>query len=143
MTSTAQSTSTSGGDLCPAFLTAMAVLGKRWNALIIQAMAADAPAETAAPEGHAVRFVDIRGRIPGIRDGVLARRLVELTDAGLVTRCADARRYTLTDRGEALVPVLDDLTAWAERWLAEPAGVGTQPATATPSSTLSTRQEQQ
>jgi DNA-binding HxlR family transcriptional regulator len=93
--------------LCPALLAAMALLGKRWNGLVIQALGT-------GPQ----RFVDIRRGIPGISDAVLARRLGELQHCELIERVDGATRapYRLTAKGRDLLPVLDALTAWAERW---------------------------
>ena len=101
--------------LCPSFLAAMGVLGKRWNALVIQAIGRGAS-----------RFVDVRDAVEGISDAVLARRLGELREWDLVERCfadrgqgveAGYAHYRLTDRGQALLPALDQLTDWAERWM--------------------------
>ena len=92
---------------CDAALThAFALLGKRWNGVILGALM----------EG-AAGFVEVR-RATGISDSVLADRLAELTAAGLVVREVDegppvAVHYRLAPAGEALVPVLHDLTSWA------------------------------
>ena len=53
---------------------------------------------------------------------VLAERLAELTAAGLVARTVDegpplAVSYALTDRGEALIPALTQISVWAEEHL--------------------------
>lgn len=97
---------------CPSFLAAMQVLGKRWNGLLIQAI-----------RDQELRFVDVRAMVPGISDGVLAARLAELAHCGLVSRRDQAPGsarglYALTPKGRDLLPVLDQLTEWSERWLA-------------------------
>ena len=92
---------------CDAALSdAFALLGKRWNGMILGAL-------MESPAG----FSELR-RALGASDSVLADRLAELTAAGLVVREVDegppvAVRYRLAESGVALVPVLRDLTGWA------------------------------
>ncbi len=99
------------GVLHPSFVAAMDILGKRWNGALIQVLA-----------GDALRFVDLKSVVPGISDAVLTTRLGELLRCELVERQvldAGSSRgvYALTEKGRALLPVLDDLTAWSERWV--------------------------
>ena len=87
---------------------AFALLGKRWNGLIIAALA-KGPAD----------FTQIREQVPGISDRMLADRLRELTAVDLVARTAEpdtARRthYTLSRHGNAFLIPLASLTMWAE-----------------------------
>jgi DNA-binding HxlR family transcriptional regulator len=86
---------------------AFGFLGKRWNGLIIGVL-------TGGPS----TFSGLRRAVGGISDSVLSDRLTELAAAGLVRRDVDAGppvtvAYALTDAGAALMPVLDQLTAWA------------------------------
>ncbi|RBY88568.1 helix-turn-helix domain-containing protein [Blastococcus sp. TF02A-26] len=86
---------------------AFGFLGKRWNGLIIGVL-------TRGPAG----FSGLRRAVGGISDSVLSDRLTELAAAGLVRRDVDpgppvAVTYALTEAGAALLPVLDQLTAWA------------------------------
>lgn len=92
---------------------AFAFLGKRWNGMIMGTLGA-------GPAG----FAELVRAIPGISDSVLSDRLGELAGAGLVKRTVREGppigvNYQLTDRGEALVPVLDQLARWAEANLPE------------------------
>ncbi|MCW2817511.1 MAG: putative transcriptional regulator, ArsR family protein [Marmoricola sp.] len=93
--------------LCDAALgQAFALLGKRWNGVILGSL-------MQGPAG----FVEVR-RATGISDSVLADRLAELTAAGLVVREVEegppvSVHYRLAPPGTALVPVLNDLMAWA------------------------------
>ena len=95
---------------CDAALTnAFALLGKRWNGMILGAL-------MPGPAG----FSEIRRALETISDSVLADRLAELTAAGLVLRQVDegppvAVRYQLSESGVDLVPVLRDLMDWSER----------------------------
>ncbi|MBP2477854.1 DNA-binding HxlR family transcriptional regulator [Crossiella equi] len=87
------------------------LLGKRWNGLLVGTLAQ-------GPAGYA----ELRRAVGGISDSMLADRLTELTAHGLVHR--DVRdgpplsvSYRLTARGEALLPALELLAAWANEHL--------------------------
>jgi len=87
---------------------AFGFLGKRWNGVIIGTLAY-------GPAG----FAGLKRAVAGISDSVLAERLVELGQVGLVQRSVDegpplAVEYQLTAAGQALVPALHGLTAWAK-----------------------------
>ncbi|MEV4736576.1 MULTISPECIES: winged helix-turn-helix transcriptional regulator [unclassified Microbacterium] len=107
-----------GHDLnrCDAAVTlAFSVLGKRWNGMILSSLG-NGPST----------FVALRRAVAGISDTVLSDRLGELTDAGLVARAVDAGppvtvSYALTDGGRGLLPILDQLGAWASATLEAPA----------------------
>ncbi len=91
---------------------AFAVLGKRWNGMIIDAL-------SAGP----LSFAALRRSVEGISDAVLSDRLTELADAGLLARNVDpdppvSVAYELTSAGEQLVPVLKELGRWASANLA-------------------------
>jgi DNA-binding HxlR family transcriptional regulator len=82
-------------------------LGKRWNGLVLGNL-------SAGPGG----FRELSRAIAGVSDSVLAERLSELTAAGLVTRTVEpgpplSVSYALTERGEALVPALHQISVWA------------------------------
>ncbi len=75
----------------------------------------------------ALRYGELRARIPNLSDKVLTERLRDLEDRGLVARQSmaatrgGARRgdrpqvvYCLTKRGNSLRPVLTALYAWGE-----------------------------
>lgn len=83
------------------------LLGKRWNGLIV-AVLGDGP----------LGFAELRRRVGTISDSVLADRLGELADAGLIERSVtDGRppgvQYGLMSAGKALVPVLEQIAGWA------------------------------
>ncbi|TQJ30358.1 helix-turn-helix domain-containing protein [Microbacterium sp. SLBN-146] len=100
---------------CDAAVTlAFSVLGKRWNGMIVSALG------TAA-----ATFVGLRRAVPGISDAVLSDRLAELAHAGIVVRSVEPGppvgvSYRLSEAGERLLPILDQLGAWASENL-EPA----------------------
>lgn len=96
---------------CDAITRVFAILGKRWSGLIIVTLL-DGPA----------RFSELVRGVPGLSERMLAERLGELTDAGLVAReiihgPPVTVRYGLTRRGEALRPALDELERWGREQL--------------------------
>lgn len=97
-------------QVCSVFHRAIELIGRRWSGAIISVMFKGAD-----------RFCELREAIPGISDRLLTERLRELEDAGIVARTvSDARpplvTYQLTEKGRALAPVLDAITAWAHDW---------------------------
>lgn len=97
-----------------ALVAAFSVLGKRWNGLLLGALSAGPAA-----------FSDLRRSLRGISDTVLSERLSELTHCELISRTVDpgppvAVRYELTDRGQALMPALNELIAWSRENLPQP-----------------------
>ena len=69
------------------------------------------------------RFGELRRRVAGVSAKVLTERLRMLADAGVVRRDHEPTippqvTYSLTDRGEELKLVLDQLNAVALRWRA-------------------------
>ncbi|MCV7075250.1 winged helix-turn-helix transcriptional regulator [Mycobacterium szulgai] len=82
------------------------VLGERWTLLILRELV-----------GGARRYGDLRAELPGIATNLLAERLKELQDAGLVDRTdlpppIGRTVYTLSDVGwQRVLPVLQSI-AW-------------------------------
>jgi DNA-binding HxlR family transcriptional regulator len=69
-------------------------------------------------------FRELSRAVDGISDSVLSDRLSDLGAAGLSTRTVDdgpplAVSYALTDRGEALLPALAQITLWAQEHLVQ------------------------
>ena len=70
-------------------------------------------------------FAELRRGVGTIADSVLSDRLTELTEGGPVRRTVTDSRppgvtYSLAPAGEALLPILRQLTAWAETNLRQP-----------------------
>lgn len=87
---------------------AFGFLGKRWNGVLLGTLGAGTSG-----------FSDLKRAVSGISDTMLSQRLCELARAGLVQRTVDVAppitvSYTLTPAGLALVPVLQELTLWAQ-----------------------------
>jgi DNA-binding HxlR family transcriptional regulator len=97
--------------LCPYFKAAMAVLGRRWNGLIIAVLG----------EGGSLRFSALRERLPAVGDRMLAARLRELEAHGLVVRSVSAGppvrvAYGLTPAGKAFGAVSRAISRWGQRF---------------------------
>lgn len=94
------------------------VLGERWTLLILRELV-----------GGVRRYGDLRAELPGIATNLLAERLKELQDAGLVDRAdlpAPIGRtvYTLSDQGwQRVLPILQSL-AWFGLDRLDPVGDG-------------------
>lgn len=100
-----QEISTERLEACPMLTTAFELLGKRWNALILDVLSL-----------RAARFGELHRAVPNLSDRVLGERLHELVEAGLVERQSGERgptMYALTDAGRELTPALDAIRAWA------------------------------
>ena len=85
-----------------------AILGKRWNGIIVGALS-NGPAS----------FSQLARGVNGISDSVLSDRLSGLAATGIVTRVVDSGppvsvTYALTPAGQALLPAMDELRDWAQ-----------------------------
>jgi DNA-binding HxlR family transcriptional regulator len=94
------------GQYC-AVAKALDVVGDRWNLLIVR--------ELLLRDG--CRYVDLLHGLPGIATNLLASRLRDLEQAGVVSReeappPIATTLFRLTERGEQLGPVLIELARW-------------------------------
>jgi len=101
------------GQYC-ALAKALDVLGDRWTLLIVRELMLRGPS----------RYTDLRNGLPGIATNLLSERLRELKDAGVVAReeappPVATTLFSLTPRGQALRPVLDELGAWGVPFMVE------------------------
>src|SRR5215472_10992074 len=88
---------------------ALDAVGDRWALLVVREL-------IFGPK----RFVQLRHGLHGVSPNVLAQRLRDLEDAGVVRRYmlgppAEVAVYELTARGRALEPVLLELGRWGSR----------------------------
>lgn len=100
-------------QFCP-LAKALDVLGERWTLLIVREL-------LTGPK----RYTDLRKGLPGLATDLLAARLRELQDAGVIDRRevpppTPATVYELTERGFALKPALLELSRWGRPLLREP-----------------------
>ncbi|MGN6576125.1 MAG: winged helix-turn-helix transcriptional regulator [Nocardioides sp.] len=96
-------------DYCP-IAVGVDVLGDRWTPLVIRELMVGAAG-----------FNEIHRGIPRISRSMLAQRLRLLERRGLVHREGNERgrpgRYTLTESGEALTPIVWAIGHWAAEWV--------------------------
>jgi DNA-binding HxlR family transcriptional regulator len=95
---------------------ALDVVGDRWTLLIIRELLTQGPC----------RYTDLKDGLPGIATNLLADRLRDLEQAGLIRR-EDAAPpiattlFHLTGAGAELEPVLTALGDWGLRYMTQPA----------------------
>lgn len=99
-------------ETCPVCRTAEIVCGK-WTLLLIKELA----------EGSS-RFSELERSLTGISPRTLSLRLRALEEEGIVVRHSFAEvpprvEYVLTDKGSALVPLIEDMRAYGSTWLTE------------------------
>src|SRR6266571_4385948 len=95
---------------CPVCRTADIVCAK-WTLLLVRDLA----------EGRS-RFCELERSLAGISPRTLSLRLRALEDEGIVERhmfpeVPPRVEYALTDKGRALLPIIDDMRAYGEQWL--------------------------
>jgi DNA-binding HxlR family transcriptional regulator len=95
---------------CPVCRTAEVVCGK-WTLLIVRDLA----------EGSA-RFCELERSLEGISPRTLSLRLRALEEEGIVARHTYPEvpprvEYALTEKGEALVPLIEDMRRYGKHWL--------------------------
>ncbi len=87
------------------------IIGSKWTALLVHDLS----------EG-ARRFSELRRACPGISPRTLSERLKELEADRIVTRRSYAEtpprvEYELTEKGEALLPVIEEMRRFGRAWL--------------------------
>jgi DNA-binding HxlR family transcriptional regulator len=97
-------------NTCPVCRTAEIVCGK-WTLLVIRDLA----------EGRS-RFCELERSLHGISPRTLSLRLRALEEAGIVERQTFPEvpprvEYALTEKGRALVPLIEDMRTYGRNWL--------------------------
>src|SRR5215216_3213040 len=95
---------------CPVCRTAEVVCGK-WTLLLIRDLAAGSS-----------RFCELERSLEGISPRTLSLRLRALEEEGIVERHTYPEvpprvEYALTPKGEALVPLIEDMRRYGREWL--------------------------
>jgi DNA-binding HxlR family transcriptional regulator len=98
-------------QVCLKFHRASELIGRRWTGAIIYCLLRSR-----------CRFATFRLAIPDITDRMLSERLQELEQEGIVSRIVVPDipvrvEYELTKKGRALASVMDEIGAWAEKWV--------------------------
>jgi DNA-binding HxlR family transcriptional regulator len=104
---------------CPVCATADIVCGK-WTLLLVRDLS----------EGNS-RFCELERSLAGISPRTLSLRLRALEEEGIVRRTTYAEvpprvEYALTEKGEALLPIIESMRDYGEMWLG--AACATEPA---------------
>ncbi len=111
-------------ESCPVCRTADIVCGK-WTLLLVRELS----------EGCS-RFCELERSLAGISPRTLSLRLRGLEEEGLVERHTFPEvpprvEYALTDKGRALLPIIDGMRTYGEAWLqADCAGEPAEPVAA-------------
>lgn len=85
------------------------IIGGKWKPVILAHL-----------KQGALRYGELRARIPSLSDKMLTQRLKDLEESGLVRRRKSGGRgapssYELTSRAQSLRPALQVLNDWGER----------------------------
>jgi DNA-binding HxlR family transcriptional regulator len=80
------------------------LLGRRWTLRLVWELR----------DGTPLTFRELQKRCDGMSSSVLAQRLSELGEAGVVGTSDSG--YSLTGEGRALITALDPLQDWSKRW---------------------------
>jgi DNA-binding HxlR family transcriptional regulator len=99
-----------GDETCPVCATADVICGK-WTILVIRDLAA----------GRS-RFCELERSLEGISPRTLSLRLRALEQEGIVERHTYPEvpprvEYSLTEKGWALLPLIDDMRRYGREWL--------------------------
>ena len=99
---------------CPVGCCAEIISGK-WTLLIIRDLAEER-----------ARFCELERSLEGISPRTLSLRLRALEEQGIVERHTYPEvpprvEYALTEKGQALVPLIDDMREYGRRWLVDDA----------------------
>ena len=99
---------------CPVSATAEILAGK-WTILLLRDLA----------DGRC-RFCELERSLEGISPRTLSLRLRALEEHGVIERKTFPEvpprvEYSLTEKGEALVPIIEDMRSYGRKWL-EPVG---------------------
>ncbi len=97
---------------CPVEQTAR-IIGNRWTPLIVRDLA----------EGCR-RFSELERSLGGISPKTLSERLKRMEEAGVVDRHCFAEvpprvEYSLTEKGHALLPVIESMRTFGRSWLSD------------------------
>jgi len=93
---------------------AMEIIGNKWTALILRDL-------FSGPK----RFCELEQSVGKINPRTLSQRLDDLESHGIITKQKFAEvppriEYSLTQKGEDLLPVLEQMAAWGTKYYQKP-----------------------
>jgi DNA-binding HxlR family transcriptional regulator len=93
---------------------AMEIIGNKWTALILRDL-------FSGPK----RFCELEKSVGNINPRTLSQRLDALEDHGVITKQSFAEvpprvEYTLTKKGEDLLPILKQMATWGTKYYQKP-----------------------
>ena len=96
-------------DICPVAAVTR-LLGSRWTMQIIHHLR------------ESRRYCELQALVGEVNPTTFTQRLRFLEQQGLIVRREDPENtryveYALTPKGRELLPILDALAAWAQKWL--------------------------
>ena len=103
-----------GEEWCPVTTTA-SLIGKKWHPVIVHRLLRSGPSG----------FNELQENVDGISSKVLSDSLDDLEENQLVDRDIVSEKpfrvqYSLTEYGESLEPVIDEMEQWGKTYLTEP-----------------------
>src|SRR5688572_12731008 len=93
---------------------ALDIVGERWTLLIVREL-------LLCPR----RYTDLMSLLPGMTTNLLAKRLQEMQEVGLLAK-NEKGDYGLTEDGRELEPAIMALASWGARWMQGPAAGDTK-----------------
>ncbi len=86
------------------------ILGDKWTPQILRFFVNE----------KTVRFCQIQDLVDGINPRTLSARLESLEQEGIISKTPTTSQsrceYSLTEKGEYLIPILHDMQQWSERY---------------------------
>jgi DNA-binding HxlR family transcriptional regulator len=86
------------------------ILGNKWTPQLLRYFINE----------DSVRFCQIQDLVGGINPRTLCARLEQLEDAGIIVKQSDENSsrsvYQLTDKGRDLMPVLQTMQSWSDKY---------------------------
>ncbi len=95
----------------PACVAAAArILGDKWTPMIIRALSSDKQ-----------RFCALQNLAGGVNPRTLSARLAKLEQEGIITKVTypevpPRTEYTLTKKGQDLLPILESMATWGDKY---------------------------
>ena len=93
---------------------AMEIIGNKWTALILRDLTTGSK-----------RFTELEKSVGNINPRTLSQRLDDLERCDIITKQSFAEvpprtEYSLTEKGQDLIPVLEQMAAWGDKYYEQP-----------------------